>query len=97
MPMGMRYRAGMPTDDDKPLGFSIDIGDILDAANKATRKPRRRTTTSRSGTDMDAALRRAVRAELADVERALKALASEVVRLRKANEALAANVAKLTK
>jgi len=87
----------MPTDD-QPLGFNIDIGDILEGVNKATRKPRRRTTTtSRSGTDMDAALRRAVRAELVDVERALKQLAEEVVRLRKANEALAAKVAKLTR
>jgi hypothetical protein len=88
----------MPTDD-KPLGFNIDIGDILEGVNKATRKPtRRRTTTaSRSGTDMDAALRRAVRAELVDVERALKQLAEEVVRLRKANEALATKIAKLTR
>ena len=87
----------MPTDD-QPLGFNIDIGDILEGVNKATRKPRRRTTTtSRSGTDMDAALRRAVRAELVDVERALKQLAEEVVRLRKANEALAAKVQKLAR
>ena len=88
----------MPTDD-QPLGFNIDLGDILEGVNKATRKATRRrtTTTSRSGTDMDAALRRAVRAELVDVERALKQLAEEVVRLRKANEALAAKVARLAK
>ena len=88
----------MPTDD-QPLGFNIDIGDILEGVSKATRPPTRRrtTTTSRSGTDMDAALRRAVRAELVDVERALKQLAEEVVRLRKANEALAAKVARLAK
>jgi hypothetical protein len=83
------------SDDTKPLGFSIDIGEIL----KDVTKPRRRTTTTRrtSTTDMDAALRRAVRAELVDVERALKLLATEVVRLRKANEDLAAKVAKLTR
>jgi len=46
---------------------------------------------------MDAALRRAVRVELADVERSLKLLADEIVRLRKANEALAAAMAKLAK
>jgi len=46
---------------------------------------------------MDAALRRAVRAELVDVERALKQLAEEVVRLRKANEALVTKIAKLTR
>ena len=87
----------MPTDD-QPLGFNIDIGDILEGVSKATKKPtRRRTTTSRSGTDMDAALRRAVRAELVDVERALKQLAEEVVRLRKSNEALATKLAKLTR
>ena len=81
--------------DTKPLGFSIDIGEIL----KDVTKPRRRTTTTRrtSTTDMDAALRRAVRAELVDVERALKLLATEVVRLRKANEDLAAKLTKLTR
>jgi hypothetical protein len=69
-----------------------DIGKIL----KDVTKPRRRrpSTASRSGTDMDAAVRRAVRAELVDVERALKALAQEVVKLRKSNDALAAKVAK---
>jgi len=87
----------MPTDD-KPLGFNIDIGDILEGVSKASRPTRRRTaSTSRSGTDMDAALRRAVRAELVDVERALKQLAEEVVRLRKANEALVTKIAKLTR
>lgn len=83
------------SDDKKPLGFSIDIGEIL----KDVTKPRRRTATTRrsSTTDMDAALRRAVRAELVDVERALKLLATEVVRLRQANEELAAKVGKLTR
>ena len=86
----MRYRAGMPANE--PQGFSIDIGEIL----KDVTKPKRRTTrrsTSTSG-DMDAAIRRAIRVELADVERALKQLAEEVVRLRRANEELAEKVAR---
>jgi hypothetical protein len=80
---------------DEPRGFSIDIDKIL----KDVTGTRRRTTrrTSSSSNDMDAALRRAVRVELADVERSLKLLADEVVRLRKANEALATQVAKLAK
>ena len=81
------------SDDTKPLGFSIDIDEIL----KDVAGSRRRTTRRRSTTDMDAALRRAVRAELVDVERALKSIATEIVRLRKANEALAEKVAKLTR
>lgn len=91
----------MPTDDtpggDQPLGLNLDIGKILRDATKPTRRrtTRSRTTTSRSSNDMDAAMRRAVRAELADVERALRQLADEVVRLRKANEALADKVARL--
>jgi hypothetical protein len=80
------------SDDSKPLGFSIDIDEILkDVAGS------RRRTTRRSTTDMDAALRRAVRAELVGVERALKLVAAEVVRLRRANEDLADKVAKLTR
>jgi cell division septum initiation protein DivIVA len=43
---------------------------------------------------MDAAIRRAIRVELADVERALRQLADEVVRLRRANEELAEKVAR---
>jgi hypothetical protein len=82
--------------DDSARGFSIDIGEILkDVTGTKRRTTRRRSTTSSN--DMDAALRRAVRVELADVERSLRLLADEVVRLRKANEALAAQVAKLTK
>jgi hypothetical protein len=82
--------------DDSARGFSIDIGEILkDVTGTKRRTTRRRSTTSSN--DMDAALRRAVRVELADGERSLKLLADEVVRLRKANEALAAQVAKLTK
>jgi len=83
--------------DDQAHGFSIDIGEILkDVTGTKRRTTRRRTTTSTSN-DMDAALRRAVRVELADVERSLKLLADEVVRLRKANETLAARVARLLK
>jgi hypothetical protein len=91
----------MATDDgsggDEPLGFNIDIGKILRDATTTRRTTRRRSsTTSRStgSSDMDAAVRRAVRAELADVKRGLKALAEEVVRLRKANEELADKVAR---
>ena len=90
MAPSMRYRAGMPANE--PQGFSIDIGEIL----KDVTKPKRRTTrrsTSSSG-DMDAAIRRAIRVELADVERALKQLAEEVVRLRRANEELAERIAR---
>ena len=82
-------------DESKPVGFNIDIGEILRDATK----PRRRRTSTRSTTsnDMDAALRRAVRVELAGVERALKDLAVEVGKLRRANDALAAKVSKPTK
>jgi hypothetical protein len=85
----------MPTEDagsDRPLGFSIDIDDILRDAGLTKRRTRRRTSSS---SDMDAAIRRAMRVELADVERALRTLAEEVVRLRKANERLADQVARL--
>jgi len=87
----------MPTDDagsDRPLGFNIDIGDILRDTGLTKRRTRRRTTTS-SSSDMDAAVRRAIRVELADVERALRDLAEEVVRLRKANERLADQIVRL--
>jgi hypothetical protein len=77
---------------DEPQGFSIDIGEILKQATKPKRRTTRRATSS--GTDMDAAIRRAIRVELADVERALKQLAEEVVRLRRANEELADKVAR---
>jgi hypothetical protein len=90
----------MATDDSdrsKPLGFSIDIGEILKDVTGTKRRTTRSRTRSTASNDMDAALRRAVRVELADVERSLKLLAEELVRLRKANEALAAQVAKLTK
>ena len=90
----------MATDDEsKPLGFSIDIDKILKDVTRAGRSTRRtRSTTSRtSSTDMDAAVRRAVRAELADMERALKLIADEIVRIRRANEDLADKVGKLTR
>lgn len=85
----------MATDDPsdaQPQGFSIDIGDILRSATAPKRRTTRRTTTTGS---MDTAIRQAIRAEMKDVERALRDLAEEVVRLRKANEDLAARVAKL--
>jgi hypothetical protein len=89
----LEYRPPMASDE--PRGFSLDIDKIL----KDVTGTRRRSTRSRSSSsnDMDAALRRAVRVELADVERSLKLLADEIVRLRRANEALATAVAKLAK
>ena len=83
--------------DDTAHGFSIDIGEILKDVTGTRRRTTRRRSTSSSSSDMDAALRRAVRVELADVERALKLLADEVVRLRRANEKLTTQVAKLAK
>jgi hypothetical protein len=86
---GGRYRRAMP---DEPVGFDLDIGKILrDTGLTGTRRRRPSTTTA------DAAIRRAVRAELVGVERALKTLATEVVRLRRANEDLAEKVARQTK
>jgi phage-related tail protein len=94
------------TPSDQPLGFSLDIGKILRDATAPPRRTRkaasgsrrtttRRTTASSSSSDLDAAMRRAVRAELDDVKRALKDLAEEIVRLRRANEDLADRVARL--
>ena len=83
------------TEPQQPLGFSLD--DILKELKPKRRSTRRRTTGSSSSSDMDAAVRRAVRAELVDMERALKSLAAEVVKLRKANEALANKIARLTR
>jgi hypothetical protein len=86
---GGRYRRVMP---DEPVGFDLDIGKILrDTGLTGTRRRRPSTTTA------DAAIRRAVRAELAGVEKALRTLATEVVRLRRANEDLAEKVARQTK
>jgi len=83
------YRRAMP---DEPVGFDIDIGKILrDTGLTGTKRRRPSTTTA------DAAIRRAVRAELAGVERALKTLATEVARLRRANEDLADKVARQAK
>lgn len=92
----------MTTDDpggDQPLGFKIDIGDILRDVTAPRKRTTRRRTTSRSSSsgDMDAAVRKAVRAELKDVARALRELAEEVVRLRRANEDLADKVTRLTR
>lgn len=77
---------------DQPVGFSLDIDDIL---KDLTKPKRRRRTTASTSNDMDSAVRRAVRAELADVERAVKALTAEVIKLRRANEDLAKKVARL--
>ena len=86
---GGGYRRAMP---DEPLGFDIDIGKILrDTGLTGTKRRRPSTTTA------DAAIRRAVRAELAGVERAIKALATEVARLRRANEELADKVGRQTR
>jgi hypothetical protein len=79
---------------DEPRGFSLDIEKILKDVTGTRRRTRTRSTSS---SDIDSALRRAVRVELADVERSLKLLADEVVRLRKANQALAAQIARLAK
>jgi hypothetical protein len=77
---------------DEPVGFDIDIGKILrDTGLTGARRRGPSTTTA------DAAIRRAVRAELAGVERAIKALATEVARLRRSNEQLADKVRRLTK
>ena len=85
---------------DKPLGFNLDdLGKVLEDAVTPTK--RRRTTTSRarstSTNDMDAALRRAVRVELEDTNRAIRDLTDEVARLRKANDDLLARLARLAK
>jgi hypothetical protein len=77
---------------DEPVGFDIDIDKILrDTGLTKTRRRRPSTTTA------DAAIRRAVRAEIVAIERALKTLAEEVVRLRRVNEDLAERIARLTK
>ena len=78
--------------DDRPVGFNLDFDQVL----RDLTKPRRRRTRPATN-DMDAALRRVVRAELDDVERTLKALVAEVVRLRRANEDLADKITRLTK
>ena len=80
---------------DEPRGFSLDIEKILKDVTGTTRK--RSRTRAAATNDMDAALRRAVRVELADVERVLKQLAEEVVRLRRANEDLADQVRRLAR
>lgn len=80
------------TDSSKPVGFNLDLDQVLKDLS-GTRRRRARPATN----DMDAAVRRAVRAEMDDVERALKALVTEVTRLRKANEALTAQLARLAK
>lgn len=75
-----------------PVGFNLDFDQVL---RDLTKTKRRRTHPATN--DMDAAVRRAVRAEMDDVERTLKALVAEVARLRRANEELADKVARLAK
>jgi hypothetical protein len=77
---------------DDPVGFNLDLDKILRDTG-ITRPKRRRAST----TTADAAIRRAVRLEIAGVERAIKSLAEEVARLRRANEDLADKVARLGK
>lgn len=93
--------------DTEPMGFSLDIGKILRDATSPPKRTRRSTTSTRrtstsrattsSSSNMDAAMRRAVRVELEDVKRGLRDLAEEIVRLRRANEDLADKVARLAK
>ena len=80
------------TDSSKPVGFNIDLDQVLKDLS-GTRRRRTRPATN----DMDAAVRRAVRAEMDDIERTLKALVVEVARLRKANEDLDDRIARLLK
>jgi hypothetical protein len=75
-----------------PVGFNLDFDQVL---RDLTKTKRRRTRPATN--DMDAAVRRAVRAEMDDIERTLKALVAEVARLRRANEDLADKVARLAK
>ena len=83
------YRRAMP---DEPVGFDIDIGKILrDTGLTGTKRRRPSSTTA------DAAIRRAVRAELGGIERAVKTLATEVARLRRANEDLADKITRQAK
>ncbi|HEY3335699.1 MAG TPA: hypothetical protein VGK16_10755 [Candidatus Limnocylindrales bacterium] len=84
------------SDTNDELGF-IDIGKILRDVTEPPKRRRRTTRTTSSTSDADAAIRRAVRAELDDVKRGLRDLAEEVVRLRRANEALAKEVAKIAR
>jgi hypothetical protein len=76
------------------------LGEVLSPPKKRASTTRRRSATTRSrttsGSDMDAAVRRAVRAELEDTNRAIRELTDEVARLRRANEALATKVTRLT-
>ncbi|MFN8628987.1 MAG: hypothetical protein U0838_01295 [Chloroflexota bacterium] len=85
---------------DKPLGFNLtDLGKVLEDAVTPTKRRRTSSTRGRSTStsDMDAALRRAVRVELEDTNRAIKDLTAEVTRLRKSNEDLLAKLARLAR
>jgi hypothetical protein len=75
-----------------PVGFNLDFDQVLRDLTKPRPAPARAATN-----DMDAAVRRAVRTEMDEVERTLKALVAEVARLRRSNEELADRIARLTK
>ena len=81
---------------DEPAGFSLDIDKILRDTG-ITKPKRRRPRTTTSSSSVDAAMRRAVRLELADVEKVLRTLAEEVGRLRRSNEDLVDKVTRLSK
>jgi predicted nucleic acid-binding Zn-ribbon protein len=74
------------------------LGEVLKPSRRRTSSTRRKSTTRArsSSSTMDAAMRRAVRVELEDTNRAIRELTEEVARLRRANETLADKVARLT-
>ncbi len=83
---------------DEPLGFTLnDLGKVLEDAVTPTRRRRPAARSRASGGDMDAALRRAVRVELEETNRAIRDLRDEVAGLRRSNEALLAKLARLSR
>jgi len=103
-----QVEGGTSPDDSSALGLvgqalNLDLGAIFGRAPRrrtSTTSSRKRTSTphssSRAGSgDLDRAVRAAVRAELAPLERALRDLADEVERLRRAQEETAVRVGRL--
>jgi transcriptional regulator with XRE-family HTH domain len=97
--------AGSDPGDEAALGLvgnalRISLDDLFGRKRRRT-TPRGRTTTTRRSTtrsgagDMDAAVRAAVRAEMAPLERLLRDLVAEVTRLRRAEEDTAARLGRL--